>query len=458
MADYRDEEYRRRQARRAQQKAQVRRQRFMLRLIALAMVLVVAAIGALMLHGRFDGGTEPTLPQVSNDPTQPADVQETEDVTEPVSEEAQTEPSKNKKDEKENTTVIHVAAAGDLMVTDRTVAAGKTDAGYDYTRVFMDVAPVLSRADLAVLNFEGNLLGAPYGADSTSAPVELALALKAAGVDLVQMANSTTISDGMAGLKTSLSALRGTGLEPLGAFADHQEFEKYKGYTIVDVQGIRLAFVAFTKGMGGLSLPAGSEDCVNLLYTDYATTYQKIDKDGINAILDRVAREKPDLTIAMVHWGSEYKDMVTDAQMDIAKLMQNNGVDVILGSHPHMLHQIEFDEVTGKLVAYSLGDFYSDAQRAGTDYSIILDLEISQDNASGDTRVTSFSYTPICTLTEEESPDGQRRVMQLKRAMSAYEDNFVDRVSKEVYEDLEYALTRIKERTTPPKPEEEEKK
>ena len=453
MAEYRDELNRRRRARRAQQRAKARRQRIMLRLLVVVMVLGVSLTGLLLLAGKVsDSRQETTTPVEMNQTDVPTDAPTEADT------EASTKPPRPGKDEEEAaSTVIHLAAAGDLMVTDATVEAGKILGGYDYTQVFMDVAPVLAGADLAVLNFEGNLLGAPYGTDSTSAPEELALALKAAGVDLIQMANSTTISDGIAGLKTSLSALRRTGLEPMGAFADSQEYEKYKGYTMVNVQGIRIAFVAFTKGMGGLSLPAGSENCVNLLYTDYATTYQEIDKEGITRVLNNVAKEKPDLTIAMVHWGSEYKDMVTDSQKKIAKLMKENGVDVILGSHPHMLHEIEYDEFTGQLVAYSLGDFFSDAQRAGTDYSIILDLEITRDNATGDTKVSAFSYTPICTLTEDESPDGQRHVMQLQKAMDAYEDNFVDRVSESVYSDLEYALTRIHERTTPPKAEEEKK-
>ena len=443
MADY-WEEMNRRRARRAQQQAQARRQRTILRIIAAVMVLGVSITGLLMLTRKLSGGRQ----------EKPVEMNESQAI-QPATEASNKPPRGNKNDE-DASTVIHLAAAGDLVVTDKTVEAGKILGGYDYTKVFMDVAPVLSGADLTVLNFEGNLLGAPYGTESTSAPEELAQALKNAGVDLVQMANSTAISDGIAGLKTSLEGLRRNGLEPMGAFADSQEYEKYKGYTIVDVQGIRIAFVAFTKGMGGLSLPAGSENCVNLLYTDYATTYQEVDKEGITRVLDDVSKEKPDLTIALVHWGSEYKDMVTDAQKNIAKLMQDNGADVVLGTHPHMVREIEYDETTGKLVAYSLGDFYSDAERAGTDYSIILDLEITRENASGDTRVSAFSYTPIYSLSETESPDGQRQVVQLEKAMKAYEDNFVDRVSQDVYEDMEYALDRIAARTTPPKPETEE--
>ena len=412
----------------------------MLELLAAVVLIVV------LLTWNPDSG-KTILPDdlVQNKPTV--------ETTEPT--EAETEPVPvPTTDPDAPTTVIHIAAAGDLNVNDATVSAGRKSGGYDYTDVFLDVAPVFGNADLAVLNFEGNLVGSPYGSDSTSAPQELAKALDAMGVDLVQMANSFSVTHGMKGLSTTLDHLRAAGLEPLGAVASAEEFQKTKGYTVVNVRGIRIAFVAFTKGMSNLSLPAGSEDCVNLLYTDYATTYQDIDEEGINRIMENVATEKPDLTIAMVHWGSEYKDSVTKNQEKIAKILKEAGADVILGTHSHMLHQVNFDPLTGQLVAYSLGDFFGEAQHRGTNYSVILDLEITRDNASGLTRVTNYSYTPIYTV---DAPDEGLRVVRLEQALAAYEENFVGKVSDSIYEDMQYNLTRIAERINP-KPAEEEKK
>ena len=432
MAQDRDELNRRRRSRPEQRRR--RRKRMLPRLALILAVVAVAAAGLLLLTRNGD---------------QTAPATETGSAAQ-APETAQTEARPASP-----TTVIHLAAAGDLNVNDATVTAGLVDGGYDYSEVFLDVAPVFAEADLALLNFEGNLVGAPYGTDSVSAPQELARAVSAMGVDLVQLANSCSVNHGVQGLATTLTNIRAAGLEPLGAYASAEDFQKAKGYTIVEVQGIRIALVAFTKGVGGLSLPAGSEDCVNLLYTDYATTYQKIDREGINAILSNVATEQPDITIALVHWGSEYKDLVTENQEKIAEIMQSGGVDVILGTHSHMIHQIDYDPVSGKMVAYSLGDFYGEAERAGTDYSIILDLEITKDNASGDTRVTGYSYTPIYTLTEDAASDGQRRVVRLRQAMGAYEENFVGKVSEDVYEDMAYALQRIADRITPKKTETE---
>ena len=130
------------------------------------------------------------------------------------------------------------------------------------------------------------------------------------------------------------------------------------------------------------------------------------------------------------------------------------GVDVILGTHSHLLQQITYDEVSGEFVAYSLGDFFGDAERGGTNYSIILDLEITRDNESGQTKVTGYEYIPIYTLSEKEG-GGQRRVVRIREAMKAYEENYVDRVSKSAYDSMEYALERIEARIKGP--EEEEK-
>lgn len=337
-------------------------------------------------------------------------------------------------------TVIHLAAAGDLNITDAVVNSGGAD--YSYTNTFLDVAHILADADIATVNLEGNLCGPPYGTDR-SAPQTMAQALSDAGVDLVQLANSYSIYRGMDGLKDTVNGIRLAGMEPVGAYADPGEAKASKGYTIRTVQGIKIAFVAFTKGMDGMALPAGNEGCVNVLYTDYATDYQNIDTEGISRILDAVAKEKPDLTVALLHWGSEFNNTVSGSQEDICKLLQAKGVDAIIGTHSHYVQKMDFNEEAGSFVAYSLGDFLGDAQRAGSEYSVILDLEITKNNESGDTRITGYSYTPIFTMAEEGRP---LKVLRIQEAMRAFEDGYIDRVSQESYDAMKYALERIEAR------------
>lgn len=342
-------------------------------------------------------------------------------------------------------TVIHFVAGGDVNITDQTVAAGNSSIGFDYTNVFMDVAPLLAAGDLTAVNFEGNLVGAPYGSTSGSAPAELMTALKNAGVDLVQTANSYAVYNGIDGLQLTLQGIHSAGMTPLGTFANTAEFQESGGFFIRQIQGIRVAFVAFTKGMDGMGLPAGNEDCVNLLYKDFSSTYQDVDKDGITSLLSAVERYKPDVTIALLHWGSEYNDQTSKTQDKIVKTMKDAGVDAIIGTHPHYVQKVTYDAETGMLVAYSLGDLLGDASRPGSDYSVILDLEITKSGATGEVKITGFDYTPIYIVNDTAS-GGSIRVMRIREAVAAYEAGTIGSVSKETYDAMKSALKRIESR------------
>ena len=417
----------RKQRREEQQRKRKAQQRKML-IILLGAVVVLALIITLIVvfsGKKKDAPPEPEAP--------PAQVQQDENQADAET----TPPSK----EDPNFKTIRIAAAGDVNVTDRIVNSGGLN--YDYTSVFMDVAHMLADADLAVVNLEGNICGAPYGTGTASAPQGLVEALDKAGVDLVQLANSYSINKGISGLKQTINGVRAAGMEPLGAYEDESAFRAGKGYTICVVDGIKVAFVAFTKGMDGMALPGGSENCVNLLYEDYASAYQNINYEGISANLDAAAKENPDVTVAMLHWGSEYNDTISPSQEKIVKYLQENGVDAIIGTHPHYVQKMVFDQEAGTFVAYSLGDLLSDGERSGTQYSVILNLEITKDMRSGEVQISDYYYVPIYTVAEKGEP---LRVVRIAESLFAYECYFLGRVSQETYTDMQYALERVRAR------------
>jgi len=421
-----------REAQRRRREAEARRLKMTLALAAV--VLLLAGVGIFRLAKN--------KPQKAPEQIQQA-VQQTEKPEE-------TKPKATAPAQEDPITTIHIRAAGDLNVTNDVVNAGMAIGGYDFGPVFKDVAAILADADLTLMNMEGNFVGEPYGTERASAPNRLLNDLRGCGVDLLQTANSCIINNGMIGLTSTLQAIRNSGIEPVGAYATETELRTGKGYTIANVRGVKVAFVAFTKGLGGRGMPDGNEDLVNLLYEDYATEYKKENTERINTILKSVEAEKPDITVALLHWGSEYNDDISASQEYIASLMQKGGVDVIIGTHPHTLQPIVFDALKGTLVAYSLGDFFGDANRGATNYSIILDIEITKDADAGTTKVTDYSYTPIYTVKETESPDEQRRVVRIHPAIAAYEGNFLDKVTKATYEGMQYALQRISERMAVP--------
>lgn len=339
-------------------------------------------------------------------------------------------------------TSVRLVFGGDLNITDKVVASAGN--GYDYTQAFLDVAPILSDADVTALNFEGLLYGAPYGTESHSAPVGLAQALDAAGVDILQLANSYSLSAGLSALVTTIDNIRASGMEPLGAYADQAARAAGQGFMIVEAKGLRIAYVAFTKGMVGTSFVSGSEGLVNVLYKDHNTTYQQIDTEGITALLSRVQEQKPDYIVAMLHWGSDYNDTISASQRSIANLLKENGVNAIIGTHPHYLHEMTYDPESDFFVAYSLGDFFGDATTAGTEYSVLLELTVTRDDSTGITRLESYRYTPTFL-----SNSGDLRVLRLEQAVTAYENFYIDRVTQSEYEAMLYALTRIEDRVVP---------
>ena len=149
------------------------------------------------------------------------------------------------------------------------------------------------------------------------------------------------------------------------------------------------------------------------------------------------------MTVAMLHWGSEYNDTISPSQEKIVKYLQENGVDAIIGTHPHYVQKMEFDQEAGTFVAYSLGDLLSDGERSGTQYSVILNLEITKDMRSGEVQISDYYYVPIYTVAEKGEP---LRVVRIAESLFAYECYFLGRVSQETYADMQYALERVRAR------------
>ncbi|MBQ7416316.1 MAG: CapA family protein [Oscillospiraceae bacterium] len=425
---YESEDIRKRQKRRKLDKKRQRKQAMRRRrtlIIGLAAAAVVLALTGLLILLLTSGGSpEPTEPSSEN--------------SLPI----QTQPT-------EPETTITIAFGGDLNITDKVVASGATDGGYDYSKVFLDILPALAGADATVVNLEGNLCGAPYGTQNTSAPQELMEALAAAGVDLVQMANSCAINNGLLGLKQTLSGIRQAGMEPVGAYTSPEEFEQSRGFTLRSINGVKVAFVAFTKGMDGLALPAGSEDCVNVLYNDYTSEYSSLNKEKIQKVLRAAQLEKPDVTIALLHWGSAYNGIVSDSQKQIAELMQAEGVDAIIGTHSHYVQTVEYDSQNSTFVAYSLGDLLGDADKNNTNASTILKLEFTKDNNTGTTRISGYEHTPVYIATAEKDGVEQLRLLRIREAMAAYEANSIHKISDETYAAMKSALDRIQSRIEP---------
>lgn len=359
------------------------------------------------------------------------------------------------------TMVATLTAVGDINISAALVDdALQPDGTYDFSSGFFDVAALLHQADLTVGNLELSFAGEPFGQTTSSAPESLAITLRSLGFDILQTANSKTLSGGVKGLRSTLETVRAHGLEPVGSYASQAERKASNGVLIKDVNGIKIAFIAMTKGFDGMSIPSGNEYCTNVLYEDYDSVYSKVDKAQILSLVESAKSMDPDVIIALVHWGSEYRMTVSKTQESIADLMFQNGVDVILGSHSHMAGPMEFRNIvmedgTEKQVflAYSLGNFYASDPTAFAQESVILNMTFSKDRETGETTITKADYIPIYLTDHGEGTQDRYQTQAIDLAQDLFDDSFVTKVRNP--DKLTDAIDTLKTNTAPV-PEEEE--
>lgn len=339
-------------------------------------------------------------------------------------------------------------AVGDIYLTDAMLdAAVRSDGSYDFTAQFAEVIPALADADLTLANFEGNFDSAPYGKELASYPDALAKALSAAGIDLLQTANTYSIFNGIAGMERTKSVIEAQGMTAFGTYVSAQDREENQ-VIVREINGIRIAFVAFTKGLGGMGLPTGAEYCVNLLYTDYTSNYENIDYDGIRAVMKAARSTNPDMIVACLHWGSENTREVSNSQESIANLLIDCGADLIIGSHSHLAAPIEersvrMDNGEDKtvVIAYGLGDL-SAVDEGGSTIGVMLDVEITKDS-TGAAYFSRVDYRAVGAVDRGEDIQDRYRVLDIDSALALYEANYYDRVSSGLYESLSSARERL---------------
>ena len=245
----------------------------------------------------------------------------------------------------------------------------------------------------------------------------------------MQTANTYSIQNGLSGLRSTIQYLDAAGISHVGTYAAQDDKTSLGGVLLKNVNGVKIAFIAYTKGLNYLTLPEGEEYAVDVLYEDYASDFNKINE---SAILDSVNAAKalqPDVIVAMLHWGSESDSAVTDSQKKIKNLLFENGVDAIIGSHSHIVGPMEEEQVTtvdGEekmcFVAYSLGNFFSamdDSYAKNCRESVVLNLSFTKNGQTGATQLSGVTYTPIYIMDHGEGKDPRYEILPIRSAINS---------------------------------------
>lgn len=261
--------------------------------------------------------------------------------------------SQEKNADTEQETSARIMANGDLLYhipIYRT--ALKDDGSYDFHENFDYVKPWLKQADLVIGDFEGTVNKDHYlaGYPLFNAPGEVMDAIKDAGYQVLDLAHNHILDSQIEGVFSTADAIEKAGMTPIGVYT-HEPREKAP-IVIKEVNGIKIALLAYSYGFNGIEEYISKEDYDNHL--------SDLNEDKMKAEIERAEKEA-DITIIMPQMGIEYQLEPTEEQKQLYHKMIDWGADIIFGGHPHVVEPAETVEKDGdkKLIIYSMGNFIS---------------------------------------------------------------------------------------------------
>lgn len=361
------------QARRRAEYQKRNRQRWMIRILT---IVIIAALIVTMVLSVVSCNRNKEVPQGSA-------------VTETTTEAVNTGPS-------EDEGVVKLAAVGDIIAHDTILELASTGNGYDFSSLFDPLRADITRMDLAIANVETPLGGGPFtGYPSFNTPDEMGLAVIGAGFNVALQASNHSMDAGTGGIRHAIDFWKQHTDEILMT-GMHASQEEADAIPITTVKGIRFAVLNYTYGLNGYEIP-GDESYLITLMNDGTKEY----------IADQVrrAQEQADFVIVCPHWGEENQvGEPTDFQREWADLFTESGADLILGTHPHVIENIEWiTSANGNhaLCYYSLGNFVSNQQYTDLVLGGMAYVEIEKTADGAQIKEDSAKVVPVVTHNDK---------------------------------------------------------
>lgn len=309
---------------------------------------------------------------------------------------------------------------------------------YDFSYVFDNIEYYIKNSDITVANLETTFAGEDVGYSNYpkfNTPDALAYNLKKLGVDVLSTAGNHSLDYGFDGLSRTIDVLNNADIAHAGTYKTQEERD-----TIIFkyVKGIKIAFLNYAYGTNGITIPSDKPYCINL-----------IDKELIKKDIETAKSQEADMIVASVHWGTEYSTVPNDTQDELADFLFQNGVNIILGTHPHVLQKMEKRTVTLEdgstqdgFIIYSLGNFISDQNADNTRTSIILDLQITKHTDKSVT-IDKVDYIPIYMYKDSSVSTKKMKLLDIRQTISSYENETNTSIGENMYTFLKQELNTI---------------
>lgn len=340
---------------------------------------------------------------LSDDASDATDTEADNGQEENVEEEDEYEENEEEEDRSFTDGEITIRMVGDILLhTPVEDAARREDGSYNYEHIFENTKELINGADIALVNEEVIIGGADLGVSgypAFNAPFEIGDELVDTGFDVILHATNHVLDKGKKGL-VNCANFWNENYPDIKMLGIHETKEDSEEITIFDIDNISIAILNYTYGTNGISLPDDMPYAVDML-----------EKDKVIEDL-QYANANADFVIVCPHWGTEYRLEPDASQEKWTKIFLENGVDLVLGTHPHVIEPIEMlsDEESGDtmLVYYSLGNYVNWTSGTGDGVANrmvggMADVTISKK----DDEVTIDNYGVIALVTDlEEGTDG----------------------------------------------------
>lgn len=342
----------------------------------------------------------------------------------PVKKENKNSDKSSEKLKKNDSKKMSLVAVGDCLIHGAVYMDARTGANsYDFSKMIELVGPEIEKYDLRYYNQETIIGGKKLGVSHYprfNSPEEIGDNMVDLGFNLISLVNNHTLDKNEEGILNSNEYWKTKDVITAGTYSSLDERNDIKVY---EKNGIKYAFLAYTTTTNGLSVPKGKEYLVNVYSDEQA-------KEDIDKIKDKV-----DVIIVSMHWGEEYLFEPTDSQKDIAQYLSKLGVNLIIGSHPHVVEPVGF--VNDTLVIYSLGNFLSGQRPMGIDKTI--GLMVGMDIVVKDKKVTFENVDKSLLYTYSTTSDTNYKVYPFNKLddsiLSGYkelEEKYMGIVNSEV--------------------------
>ena len=315
--------------------------------------------------------------------------------------------SKPSEEEKEKVYTASVITAGDNLIHSSLYQDANKNAnynGYDFKPMYELIKPIVSNYDIKYYNQETILGGTELGLKSYpvfNSPYEVGDAMIDAGFNLVSLATNHTMDSGEKAVLNSRNYWNSkSNVLAVGSYSSTEERNEVH---VEEANGITYTMLNYTYGTNGIRVPSSKEYLVNVWPTDIDninnpdvdTKYQEY-KNTVKEDIDRV-RDKVDVLIVAMHWGTEYEFTPNKYQEDMAQFLSDNGVDIIIGTHPHVIQPITY--INNTLVIYSLGNFISAHEVVNTAnrVGLMVSLDIEKDSTTNKISINNLESELLYT-------------------------------------------------------------